>query len=77
MRTGVLADVGVRKVVSDGVVLAVVLQFLGRHRRAEEILQVLQDVLLGRSKGPRLRMRVKLALLGSHGDGLEDALLAW
>ena len=60
--------------VCDGVVLAVILELLGRHRSAEEVLQVLQDILLGRRKGARLRVRVELI---GHDCGSEDALLAW
>lgn len=62
------------KVVRNSVVLAVILELLGRHGRAEEVLQILQDVLLGRRKGARLRVRVELI---GHGCGSEDALLAW
>ena len=45
-----------REVVSHGVMLGVVLELLGRHGGAEEVLEVLEDVLLGRSKGARLRV---------------------
>ena len=50
---GVLAGVGVGEVVRHGVVLRVVLELLGRHGGAEEILQVLEDILLGRREGTR------------------------
>ena len=63
-----------RKVMRDGVVLAVVLELLGRHGGAKEILQILQHVLLGRRKGARLGVRVELI---GHCHGSEDALLAW
>ena len=58
----------------DGVVLAVILELLGRHGRAEEVLQVLEDILLGRRERARLGVRVELI---SHDCGSEDALLAW
>ena len=40
-------------------VLGVVLELLGRYRGAEEVLQVLKDVLLGRREGARLRLRIE------------------
>jgi len=53
---------------------AVVLELLGRHGGAKEILQVLEDVLLGRRKGARLGVGVELI---GHCHGSEDALLTW
>ena len=41
--------------IRHSMVLAVVLELLGRHGGAEEVLQVLEDVLLGRREGARLR----------------------
>ena len=40
-------------------VLGVVRELLGGHGRAEEVLQVLQNIFLGRRKGARLWVRVK------------------
>lgn len=54
-------------------VLRVVLELLGRDGGAEEVLEVLEDVLLGRRKGARLRVGVELSI--RHG-WLEDALLS-
>ena len=54
-------------------VLAVVLELLGRDGGAEKVLQVLEDVLLGRRKGARLRLGVEIG----HCCGSEDALLTW
>jgi predicted RNA-binding protein Jag len=59
--------------VCHGVMFAVVLELLGRHGRAEEILQVLEDILLGRRERARLRVRVEVR----HGCESEDALLTW
>jgi len=52
--------------IGHGVVLRVVLQLLGRDGRAEEVLQVLEHVLLGRSE--RARLGVRLEGIG-HGGG--------
>ena len=70
----ILPNVCVGKVVGDGVVLAVILELLGRDGGAKEVLQVLEDVLLGRRKGARLRLSVELVC---HCCGSEDALLTW
>ena len=56
----ILPNVCVGEVVGDGVVLAVILELLGRDGGAKEVLQVLEDVLLGRRKGARLRLGVEL-----------------
>ena len=43
----------------DGVVLRIVLQFFRTDGRAEEVLEVLEDILLRRREGARLGLRVE------------------
>ena len=52
----VLSRVRVGEVVGHSMVLGVVLELLGRDGGAEEVLKVLEDILLARRKGARLRV---------------------
>jgi len=53
-----------RKVVGHGVMLGVVLELLGCHGGAEEVLKVLEDIFFGRRERARLGVRIEL----SHRD---------
>ena len=50
--------------VGHGMVLRVVLELLGRDGGAEEVLEVLEDILLAGRKGARLRVVVEVGHIG-------------
>ena len=56
---GVLARVRIGEMVSHGVVLGVVLELLRRDGGAKEVLEVLEDILLGRRKRARLGVLIE------------------